>query len=43
MVARDGIEPPTSAFSGPLTDSLKWGEIGDFTETKSAYAVCDLG
>jgi hypothetical protein len=26
MVARDGIEPPTPAFSGPLTDSLKWFE-----------------
>jgi hypothetical protein len=24
LVARDGIEPPTPAFSGPLTDSLKW-------------------
>jgi len=27
MVARDGIEPPTPAFSGPLTDSPKWFEI----------------
>ena len=26
-VARDGIEPPTPAFSGPLTDSPKWFEI----------------
>ena len=24
MVARDGIEPPTPAFSGLLTDSAKW-------------------
>jgi hypothetical protein len=24
MVARDGIEPPTPAFSGPLTESPKW-------------------
>src|ERR1043166_1651327 len=27
MVARDGIEPPTPAFSGPLTESSKWFEI----------------
>src|SRR5206468_2102366 len=27
MVARDGIEPPTPAFSGPLTESPKWFEI----------------
>jgi hypothetical protein len=27
MVARDGIEPPTPAFSGPLTDLLKWFKI----------------
>jgi len=27
LVARDGIEPPTPAFSGPLTESLKWFEI----------------
>jgi hypothetical protein len=26
-VARDGIEPPTPAFSGPLTESQKWFEI----------------
>src|SRR6266542_5483947 len=24
LVARDGIEPPTPAFSGPLTESPKW-------------------
>ena len=24
MVARDGIEPPTPAFSGLLTDYAKW-------------------
>ena len=29
MVARDGIERPTLAFSGPLTDSLKWIEINE--------------
>jgi hypothetical protein len=27
LVARDGIEPPTPAFSGPLTESPKWFEI----------------
>ena len=27
MVARDGIEPPTPAFSEPLTVSQKWFEI----------------
>ena len=27
LVARDGIEPPTPAFSGPPTDSRKWFEI----------------
>jgi len=27
MVARDGIEPPTPAFSEPLTESSKWFEI----------------
>ena len=27
MVARDGIEPPTPAFSGQLTVSRKWFEI----------------
>ncbi len=30
LVARDGIEPPTPAFSGPLTDSLKWFEINGY-------------
>ena len=24
VVARDGIEPPTQAFSEPLTESPKW-------------------
>jgi hypothetical protein len=26
LVARDGMEPPTPAFSGPLTESRKWFE-----------------
>ena len=30
LVARDGIEPPTPAFSGPLTDLLKWFEINGY-------------
>jgi hypothetical protein len=30
MVARDGIEPPTPAFSGPPTESPKWFEINTF-------------
>ena len=27
VVARDGIEPPTPAFSGPPTELAKWFEI----------------
>ena len=27
LVARDGIEPPTPAFSGPPTEMAKWFEI----------------
>ncbi len=27
LVARDGIEPPTPAFSGPPTELRKWFEI----------------
>jgi len=27
VVARDGIEPPTPAFSGPPADPAKWFEI----------------
>jgi len=27
VVARDGIEPPTPAYSGPLTELAKWFEI----------------
>ena len=27
MVARDGIEPPTPAFSGPPTNGSKWPRI----------------
>ena len=31
MVARDGIEPPTPAFSEPLTVSQKWFEINQIS------------
>jgi hypothetical protein len=27
MVARDGVEPPTPAFSGPPTELAKWHGI----------------
>jgi hypothetical protein len=27
VVARDGIEPPTPAFSGPPTELAKWSGI----------------
>ena len=30
MVARDGIEPPTPAFSGPPTESPNWFEINGY-------------
>jgi|GEM_PF-2672895 len=29
LVARDGIEPPTPAFSGPPTELRKWFEINE--------------
>ena len=29
LVAGDGIEPPTPAFSGPLTETPKWFEIDE--------------
>ena len=29
LVARDGIEPPTPAFSGPPTELPKWFEINE--------------
>jgi hypothetical protein len=30
MVARDGIEPPTPAFSGPPSKEAKWFEISGY-------------
>jgi len=38
MVARDGIEPPTPAFSGPPIDSPKWFEINDVIEVTELTA-----
>jgi hypothetical protein len=39
MVARDGIEPPTPAFSGPPTESRKWFELNpDIIEDKELMA-----
>ena len=35
VVARDGIEPPTPAFSGPLTGSSKGFVITDAIESKA--------
>jgi len=37
IVARDGIEPPTPAFSGPLTVSRKWFER--IRESKKASLI----
>jgi hypothetical protein len=34
LVARDGIEPPTPAFSGPLTESPKWFAVNGSHEGK---------
>jgi hypothetical protein len=30
MVARDGIEPPTPAFSGPPCNGTKWSGISGY-------------
>jgi hypothetical protein len=43
MVARDGIEPPTPAFSGPLTESLKGFEINGCHWARRCYDISDLG
>jgi hypothetical protein len=42
MVARDGIEPPTPAFSGPLTVSQKWFEINRISFRTTAYDISGL-
>ena len=43
MVARDGIEPPTPAFSGLLTDSSKWFRIRASDNWKKTYEIPPLG
>ena len=43
MVARDGIEPPTPAFSGLLTDSAKWFRFSVFDSWKRIYQRIVLG
>jgi len=42
-VARDGIEPPTPAFSGLLTDTAKWFRISAGCSWKESYASVVLG
>ena len=42
VVARDGIEPPTPAFSGPLTRRSGLKSTG-ITEDTEAYDTDDLG
>jgi len=34
ILARDGIESPTPAFSAPPTHSLKWFEMNGVIEAK---------
>ena len=43
LVARDGIEPPTPAFSGPLTESPKWFENQRMSLRENGICVADLG
>jgi len=43
MVARDGIEPPTPAFSGLLTDNAKWFRINGSSWLTGTYASAVLG
>ena len=40
MVARDGIEPPTPAFSGLLTDTAKWFGISAGDSWKEVAREC---
>ena len=42
-VARDGIEPPTPAFSGLLTDNAKWFRISAGNSWKRSYERVVLG
>jgi len=43
MVARDGIEPPTPAFSGLLTDSSKGFIISAGISWNRSYERVSLG
>ena len=43
VVARDGIEPPTPAFSGLLTDNAKWFRIRASSCWRKSYQGPSLG
>jgi len=43
MVARDGIEPPTPAFSGPPTELANWSGISGCDCRKKSCELRDLG
>ena len=43
VVARDGIEPPTPAFSGLLTDSAKWFRFSTGDSWKRSFERAVLG
>ena len=43
MVARDGIEPPTPAFSGPLVELTKWFEIDACCRMPGGWRCKNLG
>ena len=43
VVARDGIEPPTPAFSGLLTDTAKWFRISAGDSWKRSSERVHLG
>ena len=43
LVARDGIEPPTPAFSGLLTDNAKWFAINGSSWPTETYKMRALG
>jgi hypothetical protein len=43
VVARDGIEPPPPAFSGPPTELAKWFEINVIDSGEKGYTQIGLG
>jgi len=43
MVARDGIEPPTPAFSGAAYRIAKWFEINGISLRVRTYDASQLG